>query len=119
MRRWRHGCFRSRRRWPRSRRDGRSPTGGRSIASCAGRALTLQLLWEEHRAAHPNGYGYSRFCDLYRAWEARLSPTMRQTHVAGERLFVDYAGTTREVINGLTGEVMAAQLFVAALGASS
>ena len=80
---------------------------------------TLQLLWEEHRAAHPNGFGYSRFCDLYRAWEARLSPTMRQTHVAGERLFVDYAGTTLEVINGLTGEVMAAQLFVAALGASS
>ena len=81
--------------------------------------MTLQLLWEEHRAAHPNGYGYSRFCDLYRTWEARLSPTMRQTHVAGERLFVDYAGTTLEVINGLTGEVMAAQLFVAALGASS
>src|SRR2546426_463657 len=79
----------------------------------------VQLLWEEHRAAHPNGYGYSRFCDLYRAWEARLSPTMRQTHVAGERLFVDYAGPTLEVINGLTGEVMTAQLFVAALGASS
>ena len=83
------------------------------------KGVTLQLLWEEHRAAHPNGYGYSRFCDLYRAWEARLSPTMRQTHVAGERLFVDYAGTTLEVINGLTGEVMVAQLFVAALGASS
>src|SRR6266852_9056380 len=41
------------------------------------------------------------------------------THVAGERLFVDYAGPTLEVINGLTGEVMTAQLFVAALGASS
>src|SRR6478735_156978 len=81
--------------------------------------VTLQLLWEEHRAVHPNGYGYSRFCELYRAWEGRLSPTMRQTHVAGERLFVDYAGTTLEVINGLTGEVIAAQLFVAALGASS
>src|SRR6476469_2258764 len=45
--------------------------------------VTLQLLWEEHRAAHPDGYGYSRFCEIYRAWEARLSPTMRQTHVAG------------------------------------
>ena len=83
------------------------------------KGVTLQLLWEEHRAAHPNGYGYSRFCEIYRAWEARLSPTMRQTHVAGERLFVDYAGTTLEVINGLTGEVITAQLFVAALGASS
>ena len=70
------------------------------------KGVTLQLLWEEHRAAHPDGHGYSRFCELYRAWEGRLSPTMRQTHVAGERLFVDYAGTTLEVIDGTTGEVI-------------
>ena len=81
--------------------------------------VTLQLLWEEHRAAHPDGYGYSRFCELYRAWEGRLSPTMRQAHVAGERLFVDYAGTTLEVIDGATGEVHDCQLFVAVLGASN
>jgi transposase len=81
--------------------------------------VTLQLLWGEHRAAHPDGYGYSRFCDLYRAWEKRLSPTMRQTHVAGEKLFVDYAGTTMQVIDGATGEVIEVQLFVAVLGASS
>ena len=81
--------------------------------------VTLQLLWEEHRATHPDGYGYSRFCELYRAFEARLSPTMRQTHVAGERLFVDYAGTTLAVIDPSTGEAMPAQLFVAALGASN
>ena len=80
---------------------------------------TLRLLWEEHRAAHPEGYGYSRFCELFCAWEGRLSPTMRQSHVAGEKLFVDYAGTTLEVIDGTTGEVLNAQLFVAALGASS
>ena len=41
--------------------------------------VTLRLLWEEHRAVHPEGYGYSRFCELFRAWEGRLSPTMRQT----------------------------------------
>jgi transposase len=81
--------------------------------------VTLQLLWEEHRAVHPDGYGYSRYCELYRAWAVRLSPTMRQNHVAGERMFVDYAGTTLEVIDPSTGEVMTAQLFVAALGASS
>jgi len=81
--------------------------------------VTLQLLWEEHRVAYPDGYGYSRFCELYRAFEARLSPTMRQTHVAGERLFVDYAGTTLAVIDPSTGEAMPAQLFVAALGASN
>ena len=81
--------------------------------------VTLQLLWEEHRGVHPDGYGYSRYCELYRAWEGRLSPTMRQLHVAGERMFVDYAGTTLEVVDGTTGEVRVCQLFVAVLGASN
>ena len=83
------------------------------------KGVTLELLWQEYRDQHPTGYGYSRFCDLYRAFAKRLSPTMRQHHVAGERLFVDYAGTTMDVVDGLTGEVLKAELFVAVLGASS
>jgi transposase len=81
--------------------------------------VTLLLLWEEYRAGQPDGYGYSRFCDLHAAWRGRLSPTMRQTHPAGERLFVDYAGQTAEVIDGATGEIRRAQVFVAVLGASN
>ena len=42
----------------------------------------------------PEGYRYSRFCELYRIWESKLSVTMRQTHVGGDKLFVDYAGDT-------------------------
>jgi transposase len=83
------------------------------------KGVTLQLLWQEHRAVHPGGHAYSHFCDLYRAWNGRLSPTMRQVHVAGEKLFVDYAGTTLSIVDGATGEVLTCQLFVAALGASS
>ncbi|MCK8788303.1 IS21 family transposase, partial [Roseomonas sp. NAR14] len=56
--------------------------------------VTLALLWEEYRAGAPDGFGYSWFCDLYRAWAGRLAPTLRQVHPAGERLFVDYAGST-------------------------
>src|ERR1700761_2697630 len=82
-------------------------------------SVTLLLLWEEYRAGQPEGYGYSRFCDLYAAWRGRLSPTMRQSHPLGERLFVDYAGQTIEVIDAITGEVRRAQIFVAALGASN
>ena len=81
--------------------------------------VTLMLLWDEYRAAHPDGYGYSRWCELYRGWEGRLSPTMRQVHPAGERLFVDYAGQTVDVVDAVTGEIRAAQVFVAALGASN
>ena len=81
--------------------------------------VTLMLLWQEYRAAAPEGCGYSRFCELYEAWESRLSPTMRQVHPAGKRLFVDYAGQTVELADGRTGEVRTAQVFVAVLGASS
>ena len=81
--------------------------------------VTLMLLWEEYRQAAPDGYGYSRWCELYRGWEGRLSPTMRQSHPAGERMFVDYAGQTVELYDARTGEIRAAQIFVAVMGASS
>ena len=77
------------------------------------------LLWEEYRQREPDGYGYSRWCELYRAWEGRLSPTMRQVHPAGERMFVDYAGQTVDLVDPGTGEVRPAQIFVAVMGASN
>ena len=81
--------------------------------------VTLELLWQEYREQHPDGYAYSRFCDLHRMWEKRLSPTMRQTHTADVKMFVDYAGTKLRLVEGMTGEVLTAELFVAVLGASS
>jgi transposase/DNA replication protein DnaC len=82
--------------------------------------VTLLILWDEYIAANLGGYSYSRFCELYRAFEKTLSVTMRQTHAAGERLFVDYAGDgVPVVIDRLTGEIRMAQIFVAVLGASS
>jgi transposase len=82
--------------------------------------MTLSIVWEEYIAGEPGGYRYSRFCELYRAWEGRLSATMRQSHAAGDKLFVDYAGDgVPVVIDRLTGERRAAQIFVAVLGASS
>jgi len=82
--------------------------------------VTLTIVWDEYIARHPDGYRYSRFCELYRSWEARLSVTMRQAHRAGEKLFVDYAGDPVPVIiDRLTGQTRGAQIFVAVLGASN
>jgi transposase len=81
--------------------------------------VTLTLLWEEYKAREPEGFSYSWFCNLYKAWTGRLKPTLRQVHIAGEKLFVDYAGRTLEVIDTQTGEVHPAQIFVAVLGASN
>jgi transposase len=81
--------------------------------------VTLSILWDEYIACNPEGYRYSRFCELYRIWEGKLSVTMRQVHVGGDKLFVDYAGDTVPVIDRLTGEMRAAQIFVAVMGASN
>ena len=83
--------------------------------------VTLALLWEEYRdgAGAEGGFGYSWFCCLYGEWVGRLKPTLRQVHTAGERVFVDFAGHTMEVIDGATGEVRRAEIFVGVLGASS
>ena len=83
------------------------------------KGVTLELLWEEYKSVYPEGYQYSRFCELYRDWRGRLKPWMRQDHRAGEKLFVDYAGQTVDVVDALTGEVREAQVFVAVLGASN
>ena len=83
------------------------------------KSVTLALLWQEYREQHPEGYGYSRFCDLYRAFRQKLDVRLRQEYAGGEMLFVDYAGVTVEVFERTTGESRAAQVFVATLGASS
>ncbi len=69
--------------------------------------VTLSLLWEEYRAVYRDGYGCSRFCDLYRAWKGKLDLTMRQTHLAGEKMFVDYAGATIDAANAYADEFRA------------
>jgi hypothetical protein len=72
--------------------------------------VTLSILWDEYIEGDPEGYRYSRFCELYRSWESKLSVTMRQTHVGGDKLFVDYAGDPVPVIidrvRGCTGATL-------------
>ena len=103
--------------------------GGSRVISCPDwewvhaelrkKSVTLRLLWVEYREEHPSGYGYSQFCALYRQWAKRLQPSMRLTHKAGEKVFVDYAGQTMPVVDPQTGEVHQAQIFIGVLGASN
>ena len=81
--------------------------------------VTLHLLWEEYRETHPDGYGYSRFCEIYRRWAKKLRPSMRQVHRAGEKVFIDFSGKRPHWVNPRTGDTVAAELFVAVLGASN
>jgi len=83
------------------------------------KGVTLLLLWQEYKAAHPEGLQYSQFCDRYRDFAGKLDLVMRQHHRSGEKLFVDYAGQRVAVVERATGEVREAQIFVAILGASN
>ena len=73
--------------------------------------VTMMILWEEYREINQEGYGYSRFCDLLRGFERRLSPVMRQHHVAGEKAFVDYSGKRIAIVDPTTGEIHEAEIF--------
>jgi len=95
------------------------PDWGALVREMKRPGVSLTILWEEYAAVHPQGYGYSRFCELFRAFERRLSPTMRQTHVAGHKAFVDYSGKKVPIVDPLTGEVHLAEIFVGVLGASN
>ncbi len=81
--------------------------------------VTLQLLWEEYKVAHPDGYQYSQFCELYGRWARKIDVVLRQEHRAGEKMFVDHVGQTVPVVNQETGEARQASIFVAVLGASN
>jgi len=82
--------------------------------------VTLQLLWYEYKQGNPDGYQYSYFCELYNQWRKGLDISLRQEHLAGEKLFIDYAGQTVPILNPDTGQIdLEAQIFIATMGASN
>jgi len=81
--------------------------------------VTLELLHLEYLEKHPDGYRYTQFCERYREWLSRRGFTMRQEHLAGEKLYVDYAGKKPHLVDPKTGEAIEVELFVAVLGASN
>lgn len=83
------------------------------------KGVTLLLLWQEYKAITTLGYSYSQFCHRHRSFVNALDISMRQTHKAGEKLFVDYAGLTVPVVDAKTGEINKAEIFVAVMGASN
>lgn len=83
------------------------------------KGVTLQLLWQEYKEAHPEGYQYTQFCEYYRQGRRKLGLVLRQEHRAGEKMFVDWAGPTVPIVDPRTGEIARASIFVAVLGASN
>jgi transposase len=84
------------------------------------KGVTLQLLWQEYKQAHPqDGYQYSQFCERYGRFREKVDVVLRQHYRAGEKMFPDFSGDGIDIIDPRTGEVRKAELFVAVLGASN
>lgn len=80
--------------------------------------VTLQLLWEEYIRKNPEGLKYTQFCFHFQQWKAEDRISMHLEHKAGDKMFVDYAGKKREIIDPITGEKSWKELFLAILPAS-
>lgn len=80
--------------------------------------VTLYQLWLEYRQQHPDGYQYTQFGVIYRKWRKPLEASLHLDHQAGDKLFVDFAGTKLHLTNPMTGEQTPVEVFVAILGHS-
>lgn len=87
------------------------------IAELKRKGVTKHLLWQEYRQSDQSGeaYSYSQFCFHLMQHQKVLNPSMVLTHIAGEKLFIDFAGKTMDYIDPVSGEVIACQIFVACL----
>lgn len=84
------------------------------------KTVTLQLLWEEYSEIYKErAYCRTQFCKMYKSWCNKLKVTMRQIHKAGDKLFIDYAGSRIPIVDSQSGEIRNAQIFIAVMGASS
>ncbi|MGV1869028.1 IS21 family transposase, partial [Rhizobium sp. 23-156Da] len=106
------------RRMGRPPRDSEEPNWPKVASELKRKGVTLNLLWQEYREVHPDGYGYTWFCCRFADYESRAKPTYRSRHVAGVAMECDYAGHTIPIIDPSSGEIRAAQIYVAVLSAS-
>lgn len=81
--------------------------------------VTRSLLWEEYRRDHPDGYSYPQFCFHLQAFKETSEISMHLDHVAGEKLFIDFAGNKPHLTDAKNGVRREVELFVAVFPASA
>jgi len=82
--------------------------------------VTKMLLWGEYKEKYTDGVQSTQFGQHYNRWSKSINvkPVMHMVHKAGDKMFVDYAGKTLQLVDQASGEVIEVEFFVAILGAS-
>lgn len=83
-----------------------------------GRGVTLKMLWEEYRDEHPEGYGLTQFRFHYNQYVKagrKVSAVVKDRHIPGQAVYLDFAGNKMHYVNRDTGEVVPVEVFVASM----
>ena len=83
------------------------------------RGVTLVLLHEEYALGLESGaMSETEFRRRYRRYARARGLVMRQIHLPGQKLFLDYSGVRPSLTDRVTGKKTPVELFVAVMGAS-
>lgn len=83
------------------------------------KGVTVKSLYEEYRKTHPDGYLHSAFRLYVRQYRLQSHTVMGHVeHLAGDQMYIDYAGDKLEIVDAMTGEVRPVEVFVAILPCS-
>jgi len=80
--------------------------------------FTYLRYWSDYRIKYPDGYGYTQFMEHYNRWREHLDVSMKLTHKAGEKLFIDFTGKKLQIVDKETGEIKPVEVFIAILPSS-
>jgi len=80
------------------------------------RGVTRMFVYNHYKTLHPQGYSRAQFYLHLTRWSNKVTPSMRIEHIAGDKMYVDFAGATLPYVCEDTGEILQAQVFVAILG---
>ena len=82
------------------------------------KGVTVKDLHEEYISKYPDGYSYSHFKRCVRQYRHTIKVVGHVEHLAGDQMYIDFAGDRLEVVDELTGEVQGTDTFVAVLPCS-
>jgi transposase len=82
------------------------------------RGITKAMVYEQYKLQCPDGYMSSSFLDKLNAFTSAGKPSMKMTHKAGDKMFVDFTGKKLQLVDATTGEIKELEVFVAILGCS-
>lgn len=77
--------------------------------------VTKLILWNEYLKDFPDGYRYTRFCHFLSTHQRLGDAVMRQVHLPGEELQIDFAGDRLHYIDRETAEVISCEILVSTM----